>query len=292
MHTNTVHICTSIHPVLQLLLICSSPWRGATKYEGNAPYFGKVDQQYNSHRRDIMVGADGGGDYQTRAVALKSWCTYLLPSANNLSNLHFAILLWQNKPKSLQSKTSSKNQNFDAKPHFRSCAPPLFPNWATLQALWHERLHFAIVWSYPKYTKGSNCEMANRKIDSHPFFVSLAIQHQTSCCNYNSYYPHPHHDNDHPPHDHRPHLRISLEFPWVRDASLVAGVGKTRVHKVELVWRAEQRQFHHLKTTYSGWAMPYLIWFNVWILPKNDSTQYLIQFLKRLVRRKISEDMF
>ena len=119
MHTNFVHICTSIHPVLQLLLICSSPWRGATKYEGNAPYFGKVDQQYNSHRRDIMVGADGGGDYQTRAVALKSWCTYLLPSANNLSNLHFAILLWQNKPKSLQSKTSSKNQNFDAKPHFR-----------------------------------------------------------------------------------------------------------------------------------------------------------------------------
>ena len=119
MHTNTVHICTSIHPVLQLLLICSSPWRGPAKYEGNVPYFAKADQQNNSHWGDIMVGADGGGDYQTRAVALKSWCTYLLPSANNLSNLHFAILLWQNKPNSLQSKTSSKNQNFDAKPHFR-----------------------------------------------------------------------------------------------------------------------------------------------------------------------------
>ena len=255
MHTNTVHICTSIHPALQLLLICSSPWRGPAKYEGNAPYFGKADQQYNSHWGDIMMGADGGG---INKQELLPWnpdarICCLLQIIFQISTLQFSF----DKKKQIHSSRKHRRkikilmQNL-----ISACAPTLFPNWATLQALWHERLHFAIVWSYPKYTKGSNCEMANRKIDSHPFFVSLAIQHQTSCCNYNSYYPHPHHGNDHPPHDHRPHLGISLEFPWVRDASLVAGVGKTRVYKVELVRRAERRQFHHLRTTYSGWAIP------------------------------------
>ena len=239
MHTNTVHICTSIHPVLQLLLICSSPWRGATKYEGNVPYFAKADQQYNSHWGDIMDGARGGGGITKQE--LLPWnpdarICFLLQIIFQISTLQFSFDKTNQIPSSWKHRRKIKilMQNL-----ISACAPTLFPNWATLQALWHERLHFAIVWSYPKYTKGSNCEMANRKIDSHPFFVSLAIQHQTSCCNYNSYYPHPHPDNDHPPHDHRPHLRISLEFPWVRDASLVAGVGKTRVHKVELVRRAE-----------------------------------------------------
>ena len=237
-----------------------------------------------------MDGARGGGITKQELLPWNpdARICFLLQIIFQISTLQFSFDKTNQIPSSRKHRRKIKilMQNL-----ISACAPTLFPNWATLQPLWHERLHFAIVWSYPKYTKGSNCEMANRKIDSHPFFVSLAIQHQTSCCNYNSYYPHPHHDNDHPHHDHRPHLRISLEFPWVRDASLVAGVGKTRVHKVELVRRAEQRQFHHLRT-YSGWAMPYLIWFNVWILPKNCSTQYLIQFLKRLVRRKISEDMF